>query len=45
MEIWKYSIIGKQYDTLFIAAFGNADRLYISYRSSWSSVKLDTNTL
>lgn len=31
--------------TLFIAAFGNAARLYISYLSSWSSVKLETRTL
>lgn len=31
--------------TLFIAAFGKAALLYISYLSNWSSVKFDTNTL
>lgn len=31
--------------TLFIDAFGKADLLYISYLSSCSSVKFETNTL
>lgn len=31
--------------SLLTAAFGNADRRYISYRSSCSSVKLETSTL
>lgn len=31
--------------SLLIAAFGNADLLYISYLSSCSSVKFETKTL
>lgn len=44
-KTWYYKKCTIKIITLFIAAFGKAALLYISYLSNWSSVKFDTSTL